>query len=220
MESWITIQSDEPLPAAMASNVCKNQTEDALRDSNLCAQQEPNISMTKDTLLLIAKAKKRDADAFTELMDFYSRDMYKVALAILMNDEDVADAMQDTILICWEKMHTLKVNQYFKTWLTRILINKCYDILDSGKNRADLEEWDAPSACDQYNLELKEAMNCLDEKYRLPILLFYWQGYSHGEIARLLQLPVETVRTRLKRGRKKLSEYYDISEMQKGREHE
>lgn len=168
--------------------------------------------MTKETLLLISKAKKRDADAFIELMELHTQDMYKVALAILMNDQDVADAIQDTILACWEKMYTLRINQYFKTWLIRILINKCYDIRDYRKSTVELEEWEAASEADQYNWELKEAMKSLDEKYRLPIIMFYWQGYSAKEIAKILNVPEETVRTRLKRGRKKLSAHYDISD--------
>lgn len=167
--------------------------------------------MTKETIALIAKAKGRDKDAFIELIELYTQDMYKVALAILMNDQDVADAIQDTILTCWEKMYTLKCNRYFKTWLTRILINHCYDILKKQKNMVDFEESELPSVTDQYNLELKEAMKCLDDKYRIPIIMFYWQGYSASEIAQLLKIPIETVRTRLKRGKKKLSEYYEIT---------
>ena len=77
---------------------------------------------------LIKKAKGRDPDAFTRLMQFYMEDMYRVAIAILMNDEDVADAIQDTILTCWEKIDTLREDKYFRTWMTRILINKSYDI--------------------------------------------------------------------------------------------
>ena len=72
---------------------------------------------------LIDQAKGRDPDAFAELMQLYMQDMYRVALAILMNDEDAADAIQDTILACWEKIHTLRKREFFKTWLTRILIN-------------------------------------------------------------------------------------------------
>lgn len=75
----------------------------------------------------------------------------------------------------------------------------------------DFEESELPSVTDQYNLELKEAMKCLDDKYRIPIIMFYWQGYSASEIAQLLKIPIETVRTRLKRGKKKLSEYYEIT---------
>ena len=57
------------------------------------------------------------------------QNMYKVARSILLRDEDVADAISDTILVCWEKIDTLKKNRFFRTWMTRILINKCNDIL-------------------------------------------------------------------------------------------
>ena len=62
---------------------------------------------------LIREAKGRDPDAFTELMQFYMKDMYRDAIAILRNDEDVADAVQDTILVCWQKLHTLKNDKLF-----------------------------------------------------------------------------------------------------------
>ena len=57
---------------------------------------------------LIRKAKDRDPDAFTTLMQQYTKDMYRVAIAILMNDEDTADAIQETILDCWERIGTLR----------------------------------------------------------------------------------------------------------------
>ena len=78
---------------------------------------------------LIRKAKKGDKDAFCRLMDEQVQSMYKVACAYLKNDEDVADAIQDTILSCYENLKSLKQNKYFKTWMIRILINKCKDIL-------------------------------------------------------------------------------------------
>lgn len=55
--------------------------------------------------------------------------MYKVAWAYLKNDEDVADAISETILNCYEKLSTLKKDSYFKTWMIRILINNCNEML-------------------------------------------------------------------------------------------
>lgn len=74
--------------------------------------------------VLIRKAKKGDKDAFCRLMDENVQSMYKIAAAYLKNDEDVADAIQDTILSCYENLKSLKQNRYFKTWMIRILINK------------------------------------------------------------------------------------------------
>ena len=79
--------------------------------------------------ILIRKAKKGDKDAFCRLIDENVQSMYKVAVAYLKNDEDVADAIQDTILSCYENLKSLKQNRYFKTWMIRILINKCKDMI-------------------------------------------------------------------------------------------
>lgn len=89
---------------------------------------------------LVRRAKKRDPDAFTELMQLHERDMYRTASAILSQDADIADAMQETILTCWEKIDTLQKNRYFKTWMIRILINKCKDILRLGRRMVCVEE--------------------------------------------------------------------------------
>ncbi len=161
----------------------------------------------KDTQKLIKQAKAHDPDAFTGLMQLYMKDMYRTAVAILANDADCADAIQDTILSCWEKIGTLRENRFFKTWLTRILIRKCCDIKKQQKNRVPLEEWQE-SGADTPNSDLKEMLSVLDEKYRVPMMLFYGQGYLTAEIAELLQLPKSTVQTRLARGRQKLAAYY------------
>lgn len=173
--------------------------------------QEECFMHGKETENLVKKAKRRDPDAFTELMQFYMKDMYRVALAILMNDEDAADAIQDTILACWEKIDTLKQLPYFKTWMTRILINKCCKIKRSVRDMGELEEYAEPAAYDEYNLELKEALSTLDEKYRVVMTLFYSEGYHIDEIAKILKIPKSTVQTRLHRGRDRLAKnYYGI----------
>lgn len=159
---------------------------------------------------LIKKAKGRDPDAFTSLMQLYMNDMYRTAIAILLNDEDAADAIQETLLVCWEKLYTLRKPKYFKTWMTRILINNCYMIRRQRKRMVDLGEYKEQVANDVYNLELKEALSALDKKYRIPIMLFYGQGYKIAEIAELLHLPKSTVQTRLARGRERLGKYFGI----------
>ena len=77
----------------------------------------------------IKRAKKGDIEAFINLMDINKTYMYKVAKSILNNNEDIADAIQETILSCYKNIEKLKEIKYFKTWMIRILINKCKDIL-------------------------------------------------------------------------------------------
>lgn len=161
-----------------------------------------------ETRLLVQKAQRHDKDAFSELINLYLKDMYRTAISILKKEEDAADAIQDTILSCWEKIDTLVKTQYFKTWMTRILINHCYDILRERAVIVDLNSYEEPSKCDEYNIEFKEAINSISEKYRLPMELYYGQEFKIREIAQMMLLPQNTVKTYLSRGRKQLARYY------------
>lgn len=164
---------------------------------------------TLGNLKLIQKAKERDPEAFTELINLYMKDMYRTAIAILMNDADAADAIQETILTCWERLSTLRENKFFKTWMTRILINKCHDIRNQRIEAVDISEHEELAFHeDESNLEIKDAIAQLDQKYRVPIMMFYGDGYSIKEIAAILNVPVSTIQTRLSRGRAQLGRYF------------
>lgn len=147
-------------------------------------------------------------NAFSKLIDLFLKDMYRTAIAILANEEDVGDALQDTILSCWEKMNMLGKTEYFKTWMTRILINHCYDILRERSDYVDLDCCEEPAQCDEYNIEFKEALSSVDERYRLPMELYYGQGFKVKEIAEILSMPPNTIKTYLSRGRKQIAKYY------------
>ena len=173
--------------------------------------------MNTENIFLVKRAQRRDKDAFCELMDLQMKDMYRVAIAILASEEDAGDAMQDTILSCWEKIDTLKKPQYFKTWLIRILINHCYTILREKRVYIGLDQCEESAKYDEYNIELKEALGALEERYRLPIELFYGQGYKVKEIAALTALPENTIKTYLSRGRKQLTKFYGEENSYDGR---
>ena len=157
---------------------------------------------------LVKKAQQRDADAFTQLMEGQMQNMYKAARSILRSEDDVADAVSETMLICWEKLGTLKKPRFFRTWMTRILINKCNDILREGSRTILTDEPPEVEFLEQefLNLEWKEALNVLDEKYRTVMILYYAEGFSLKEIALILDIPESTARTRLARGRKQYME--------------
>ena len=157
--------------------------------------------------LLIRKAKKHDKAAFQQLMEQQGKAMYKVAKAILKNDDDVADAMQETAMVCWEKIDTLKKDKYFQTWLTRILINNCNVICRQRTRNAQEVIPEAWSHEEGYaNVEWEDFLDRLDEKYRTIIMLYYVQGFKTREIAEILEVNENTVRGRLVTARKKLEE--------------
>ena len=159
---------------------------------------------------LVKRAKNDDKQAFVELMELYKQRMYKIAITYLRNDEDAADAIQDTILTCYEKIGCLKQNLFFGTWMTRILINHCKDILQKRQkemtNDAIVEQEYICKELDNY--EFEELMQRMDEKYRLILLLYYGEGFKIREIAEILDMDENTVKTRLARGRKQFADVY------------
>lgn len=163
--------------------------------------------------LLIRNARKHDKAAFQQLMEQEGKSMYKVAKAILKNDEDVADVMQETVLTCWEKIDTLKKDHYFRTWLIRILINHCNAIYRQ-RTRMIPEEtiqetWFQETG--YADVEWKSFLNGLEEKYRTVIMLYYVEGFKTREIAQILDMNENTVRGRLATARKKLEASYNNS---------
>lgn len=165
---------------------------------------------------LIRKAMKGDADAFTQLMEMNMQSMYKTAWVYLRNDMDIADAIQDTILACFENMDTLRNPKYFKTWMTRVLINKCNDIIRKRQYYEDIEVVTIEGRLDQQfeRCEWKELLNAMEEKYSIVILMHYYDGLSAKEIGKVLGLNTNTVLTRLRRGRQQLRKELEISERQ------
>ena len=155
---------------------------------------------------LVKKAQKKDDQAFVELMERCKSGMYKVARSYLKDDADIADAIQETVINCYEHIGRLKNADYFKTWLTRILINNCKDILAAGKRVYPLEQIEEQenTCMEMQNYEFQELMNSLDEKYRIILLLYYTREMDTREIAELLDISRNTVITRLARGRKLL----------------
>ena len=156
----------------------------------------------------IRKALEGDKAAFTKLMtEVWLPDLYKIAWAILYKEEDVLDAVQETILTCWEKRIEIREAAYFKTWTVRVLINECRRQL---KDRArwsaeeklpDSSGWEEPFR----EVEWIQTLRTLEEGYREVLLLYYLEGLNTREIAKALELSESAVRQRLARGRKALA---------------
>ena len=161
---------------------------------------------------LVSKAKKRDKAAFIKLIRQCESGMYKVSRSLLTNDEDAADAMQETILICWEKIETLKKNEYFKTWMTRILINECYAILREKKTLFLEEEIPESGVMEKAyeNIEWIQMLQNMDEKYRTILVLYYAEGFKVREIADILNLNVSSVKDRLVKARNVYKKMYEM----------
>ena len=134
--------------------------------------------------------------------------LYHVAKSILRNDEDCADALQNGILKAWQKLDTLRDDARFRPWLTRIVVNECYQLFRSSPSHISLDEypgWDAVAAEDaRGESEALLALARLEEKYRLPIVLYVIEGYSQKETGEILGLTEANVKSRIHRGKQKL----------------
>lgn len=140
---------------------------------------------------------------FTELILANEEMLYKVAMSMLKNETDAQDAVQTAILTAFEKLSTLKHEEYFRTWLIRILINVCNKQLRQRKNTA--KPVDIPT--DQTSaeqVEVRAAVEALPLKIRQVIMMYYSERFTTKEIGEILRIPKGTVLSRLDKGRKLL----------------
>ena len=130
--------------------------------------------------------------------------MYRVAWSILRNDADVQDALQDAALKAWEKRDRLRDEKFFRTWITRILINACYDTQRKRRRIVSMDEIPESTVSDAPDPDLALALQALPEKLRLSLVLCYSEGMSYEEAADVLRIPITTLRGRLRRGKEEL----------------
>ena len=156
----------------------------------------------------IIKAKSGDKEAFIELINENKLNIYRVARGILSNEYDIEDAIQNTVIKAYEKINTLKRNELFRTWLIRILINECNEIIRKNKRMIFINESNHEEKYnDCYeNIDLTNAINKLSDELRVTTVLFYFEDMSIKDIASILKIPSGTVRSRLSRAREKLRE--------------
>ena len=146
-------------------------------------------------------------DDFTQKALDSEQMLYRISMSMLKNNADCEDAVQQTILTAYSKLTTLKHEEFFRTWITRILINECSKVLKVRKRTAPLEVIENRSVeTFTHNTELREAINSLSPKLRVVIVMKYSEGFSITEISRALQIPEGTVKSRLSQAKEKLKE--------------
>ena len=156
---------------------------------------------------LINLAKTGNKEAFTNLILENKRELYNIARAKLHSENDIEDAVQETVIKAYIKLKSLKDNSKFKYWLFKILINECNKIYRQRKVQEisidSLEETIANSESN-YDKEFKEIMGLLNDEEKILITLFYSNGYKLKEIYQILRKNENTVKTKLRRIKEKL----------------
>lgn len=163
---------------------------------------------------LVYKAKRGNGKAFTKLIDENLKSMYRVGKGILTREDDVEDAIQNTILKAYSNIESLKNNELFKTWLIKILINECNKIYNFNKKCISLDKVAEEEYKDKYeDFDLKLAVSSLPEELKLVITLFYFEDLKISEISEIIGIPEGTVKSRLSRAKSKIAESMDGKEI-------
>ncbi len=143
-------------------------------------------------------------EAFTRAIVDMSDTLYRVAATQLRQRADQEDAVQEALRRAWEKRHRLREERYVQTWVIRILLNECHRM--QRRMARTLPGAEIQVVHRDEGSELKDVLCRLEERYRVPILLHYVEGYDIAETAAMLRIPQGTVKSRLARGRKVLKQ--------------
>ncbi|MCR8658872.1 sigma-70 family RNA polymerase sigma factor [Paenibacillus endoradicis] len=162
--------------------------------------------MTKDELAIFAIAGNEAA--FVQLMQQYEHQLYRIAYSYMRNEHDAVEAMQELTYRSYRNIRSIKESQYIRTWLTRILINICHDML-----RKQKREIPSDLVVDQHldhrsdqatEIEILDTLTSLNDEQRELIMMKYIEDRSNVDIAQSLNIPEGTVKSRLHYALRKL----------------
>lgn len=145
-------------------------------------------------------------EQFTFLAKKYIDTVFRVAVNYLKSGADADDVTQNVFLKLWKEKKPFDSEAHVKNWLIRVTINECKNLLRSPwRKTEDFEDYARTlSFVTPEHSELFYAVMDLPKKYRMPIYLYYYEGYSTEETAEILGIPKATVATHLRRGRQML----------------
>jgi RNA polymerase sigma-70 factor, ECF subfamily len=201
--------------------------------------------LATDDLTLVKRVRGGDQRAFKLLVERYQRKVYAVALGMLKDKEEARDVSQEAFVKVYKYLDHFKGDSSFYTWLYRITINICIDVVRrKGTAGGDMEVFDESIASDlaqarigalgsrlgtnpqksalrrELAEKIQEALAAVPEKHRAILLLREIEGMSYEDLSRTLDIPKGTVMSRLFHARAKvqkiLSEYLELDDARSG----
>lgn len=183
---------------------------------------------------IIKKAQAGSESDFEALILGCQGRAYSIAYRYLNNQEDAMDALQETFIKAYRSLGTFKGNSSFQTWIYRIVVNTCYDMLRKKKSRIQADSLYKNDGGDEYMIEVPDVdkgpediiiaeeeragiFECLERLHidqKEIIVLRDVEGFSYEEIAEILSLTMGTVKSRISRARLRLREVYLESQEQ------
>ena len=176
---------------------------------------------------LISLVEANDAEAFAVLYDRHSRAAYSLAYRMMGERQSADDLMQDAFLKVWRGAGSYRSERgSVRTWILSIVHNRGIDQLrslasrrrtqqkiEASAPRSQPSEAFAESWRNSQREQVREALKTLPPEQLKVLELAYFSGYTHVEIARLLDLPLGTVKGRMRLGLKKIKDYFDSQDM-------
>jgi RNA polymerase sigma-70 factor (ECF subfamily) len=183
---------------------------------------------------LIAQAQQGDPNALTQLLMGQQHYVYSIAMSVLKNPEDAADLTQEAFIRLFRALPQYNGESRFTTWLYRLVVNMCRDELrrrgrqvpiappaleeeesDQLSSVADDDRWaDPEQALDSRELrdQVRRALGQLEEHYRLVLTLYYFDEMKYTDIAEILDIPLNTVKSHIRRGKERLATILETQE--------
>ena len=166
--------------------------------------------------MLIHRCKKGDLTAYEILISNHEKKVFNIVYSLVGNVEDAKDIAQDTFIKAYRKIVSFREESSFSTWIYRIAVNASKDFLKKDRNTLSLNELKSEPRSknihdpqEQYERfeegqQIIELLENLKEEYKNVIVLRDIQGFSYEEIAKILNINLGTVKSRINRGRGQL----------------
>ncbi len=160
--------------------------------------------MKKDTKQLVLQAISGDSYSFGNLYEMYYVDMYHFALSMCKNSCDAQDAVQETVLSVWKSISNIKNPEKFKSYLFSSLSNTCKKKASSQNLTVEFEDIGYTDSKLEFAVPVREALSKLNETERQIVMLSIVAGFNSREIAEILKIPANTIRTKQRRALEKM----------------
>ena len=156
------------------------------------------------------KSIKTNCASFEKLLLQYKSYLYKVAYTYVKDKQVALDILQETSFKAWLNIHTLKDEEKFKPWITKILVNTALNYIKKESKVIYMEDensiiYSEKSISIEEKLDLYDAIDLLKPKYKTVMILKYFDDMKIEDISYVLNIPENTVKSHLKRAKESLS---------------
>jgi len=184
--------------------------------------------MEMDDAAAVARVRAGEKDAFRLLVERHSQTIFRLAFRMMENEQDAEEIVQDTFLRAYRALNGFESRSNFGTWIYRIAVNRCYDLLDQRKSRHEVHSKEEPDADEldlveqipatspspersllssEIEVRVRSAMKQLTAGERTAFVLRHFEGRSVEEIARVLNVREGAAKNRVHRAVQKLRQH-------------